>query len=155
MTSQTIQFLQSCRSDDEIDTVRLVDCLIIDAVKSGASDIHIEPWESSVSVRVRLSGVLNELVPLPSDMLPKIVGRLKVMANLIGHETTLPQEGRAPTFEEAGNVVLRISTSRPSGVRRWSSGSSTRVGAASTSTVSASRMTPWRPSKGCCPSRRD
>lgn len=110
MTSQTIQFLQSCRSDDEIDTVRLVDCLIIDAVRSGASDIHIEPWESSVAVRVRLSGVLNELVPLPSDLLPKIVGRLKVMANLIGHETTLPQEGRAATFEEAGNVVLRIST---------------------------------------------
>ncbi|MBN9692647.1 MAG: type II/IV secretion system protein [Verrucomicrobia bacterium] len=110
MSSQTIQFLQSCRSDDEIDTVRLVDCVIIDAVRSGASDIHIEPWESSVAVRIRLSGVLNELVHLPSDLLPKIVGRLKIMANLIGHETTLPQEGRAPTFEEAGHVVLRIST---------------------------------------------
>lgn len=110
LSSQTIQFLQSCRSDDEIDVVRLVDCVIIDAVRSGASDIHIEPWESSVAVRVRLSGVLNELVHLPSDLLPKIVGRLKIMANLVGHETTLPQEGRAPTFEEAGNVVLRIST---------------------------------------------
>ncbi len=90
--------------------MRLVDCVIIDAVRAGASDIHIEPWESSVAVRVRLSGVLNELVHLPSDLLPKIVGRLKIMSNLIGHETTLPQEGRANTFEEAGNVVLRIST---------------------------------------------
>lgn len=110
MSSHTIQFLQACTSDEEIDVMRLVDCVIIDAVRAGASDIHIEPWESSVAVRVRLSGVLNELVHLPSDLLPKIVGRLKIMANLIGHETTLPQEGRANTFEEAGNVVLRIST---------------------------------------------
>ncbi len=110
MSSHTVQFLQSCSSDEEIDVVRLVECVIIDAVRAGASDIHIEPWESSVAVRVRLSGVLNELVHLPSDLLPKIVGRLKVMGNLIGHETVLPQEGRANTFEEAGNVVLRIST---------------------------------------------
>lgn len=110
MSSQTIQFLQTCNSDAEIDIVRLVDCVIIDAVAAGASDIHIEPWENSIAVRVRLSGVLNELVHLPSDLLPKMVGRLKIMANLIGHETQLPQEGRAPTFPEAGNVVLRIST---------------------------------------------
>ena len=110
MSSQTIQFLQSCRSDEEIDIMKLVDFVIVDAVRSGASDIHIEPWESSIAVRVRLSGVLNELVHLPSDLLPKIVGRLKIMSNLIGHETTLPQEGRANTFEEAGNVVLRVST---------------------------------------------
>ena len=108
--SQTVRFLQACPSDEEIDVVRLVDCVIIDAVKSGASDIHIEPWESSIAVRVRMSGVLNELIHLPSDLLPKITGRLKVMANLIGHETQLPQEGRANTFPEAGNVVLRIST---------------------------------------------
>lgn len=90
--------------------MKLVDHVIVDAVRSGASDIHIEPWESSVAVRIRLSGVLNELIHLPSDLLPKIVGRLKIMSNLIGHETTLPQEGRANTFEEAGNVVLRVST---------------------------------------------
>ena len=108
--SETVRFLQSCASDAEIDVVRLVDCVIIDAVRAGASDIHIEPWESSIAVRVRLSGVLNELVHLPSDLLPKITGRLKVMANLVGHETQLPQEGRANTFPEAGNVVLRVST---------------------------------------------
>ena len=110
MSSHTVQFLQTCNSDDDIDIMKLVDSVIIDAVQAGASDIHIEPWESSIAVRVRLSGVLNELVHLPSDLLPKVVGRLKIMANLIGHETNLPQEGRANTFEEAGNVVLRIST---------------------------------------------
>ncbi len=110
MSSKTVQFLQSCTSDEDIDIVKLVDCVVVDAVRAGASDIHIEPWESSIAVRVRLSGVLNELVHLPSDLHPKVVGRLKIMANLIGHETSLPQEGRANTFEEAGNVVLRIST---------------------------------------------
>ena len=113
MSSHTIQFLQTCNSDAEIDIVRLVDCVIIDAVAAGASDIHIEPWENSIAVRVRLSGVLNELVHLPSDLLPKMVGRLKIMANLIGHETQLPQEGRAPTFPEAGNVVLFIDDHPP------------------------------------------
>ena len=108
--SETVRFLQACPSDEDIDVVRLVDCVLIDAVRSGASDIHIEPWESSIAVRVRISGVLNELIHLPSDLLPKITGRLKVMANLMGHETQLPQEGRANTFPEAGNVVLRIST---------------------------------------------
>ena len=59
MSSQTIQFLQTCTSDDDIDIMKLVDCVIIDAVRAGASDIHIEPWESSIAVRVRLSGVLK------------------------------------------------------------------------------------------------
>ncbi|MSU36547.1 MAG: type II/IV secretion system protein [Pedosphaera sp.] len=110
VVNETIRYLQSCTDDEEIDIPKLVDCVIIDAVKAGASDIHIEPWENTIAVRIRISGVLNELVHLPSDLLPKITGRLKVMANLIGHETSLPQEGRASTFPEAGNVVLRVST---------------------------------------------
>lgn len=107
--NETVRFLQSLR-DEDIDIPNLVNCVIIDAVRAGASDIHIEPWESSIAVRIRLSGVLNELVHLPLDLMPKISGRLKVMANLIAHETILPQEGRAPTFPEAGNVELRVST---------------------------------------------
>ena len=94
MVNETVRFLQSCNNDQEIDIPKLVDCVIIDAVRAGASDIHIEPWENSIAVRIRLSGVLNELVHLPSDLMPKITGRLKVMANLIGHETSL-QIGRA------------------------------------------------------------
>ncbi len=107
--NETVRFLQSL-ADDDIDIPKLVNCVIIDAVRAGASDIHIEPWENSIAVRIRLSGVLNELVHLPLDLMPKISGRLKVMANLIAHENILPQEGRAPTFPEAGNVELRVST---------------------------------------------
>ncbi|MFM7101478.1 MAG: GspE/PulE family protein [Verrucomicrobiota bacterium] len=108
--NETVRYLQSLAADGEIDVPRLVDCLVIDAVRAGASDIHIEPWESSIVVRVRLSGVLNELVHLPLDLMDKLAGRLKVMANLVAYQTEVPQEGRASTFPEAGNVELRIST---------------------------------------------
>ena len=108
--NQTLRYLQSITDDTPVDIPRLVDSVIVDAVQAGASDIHIEPWESSLVVRVRLSGVLSELVHLPLDFLEKISGRLKVMANLIAYQTDLPQEGRASTFPEAGNVELRVST---------------------------------------------
>lgn len=108
--NNTIRYLQSIAEDSDIDIPKLVDNVIIDAVASGASDIHIEPWESSIVVRVRLSGVLNELVHLPLDLMERLSGRLKIMANLIAYQTDIPQEGRASTFPEAGNVELRVST---------------------------------------------
>src|SRR2546428_2144057 len=87
----------------------LVNYLLYDAIKAGASDIHIEPWESTMVVRIRLAGVLVELVDLPLDLMEKISGRLKVMANLISYQTDLPQEGHAPASQEIGGVELRIS----------------------------------------------
>jgi type II secretory ATPase GspE/PulE/Tfp pilus assembly ATPase PilB-like protein len=60
-------------------------------------------------VRIRLAGVLSELVHLPLDLMEKISGRLKVMANLISYQTDLPQEGHAPAGPETGGVQLRIS----------------------------------------------
>ncbi len=82
---------------------------MLDAVDAGASDIHIEPWESTIAVRIRLQGVLSELVHLPLDFMERISGRLKVMADLVSYETDLPQEGRAPADPSLGGVELRIS----------------------------------------------
>lgn len=107
--NQSTQYLQSLGPNEEIEIGTLVNHLVQDAVKAGASDIHIEPWESSVAVRIRLLGVLTELVHVPLDLMPKISGRLKVMANLVSYQTDLPQEGRAPASEETGEVELRIS----------------------------------------------
>lgn len=87
----------------------MVNHLITDSVAAGASDIHIEPWESTLVVRIRLLGVLTELVHLPLDLMEKISGRLKVMANLISYQTDLPQEGHAAASPEFGGVELRIS----------------------------------------------
>lgn len=87
----------------------LVQNLVRDAVQAGASDIHIEPWETSLVVRFRLLGVLNEHIHLPLDFLEKISGRLKILANLISYQTDLPQEGHIPADPELGGVELRVS----------------------------------------------
>ncbi len=107
--SQTIQYLQSESAEQGIEIGVLVNFLLLDAINAGASDIHIEPWESTLVVRIRLSGVLTELVHLPLELMEKISGRFKVMASLISYQTGLPQEGHASAGAELGGVELRIS----------------------------------------------
>ncbi len=106
--NQTTRYLQAVEFQF-IEIGKLVSCLIRDAVEAGASDIHIEPWDSTLVVRVRLSGVLTELVHLPLELLDKVSGRLKVMADLISYQTDLPQEGHVPADPELGGVELRLS----------------------------------------------
>src|SRR5436853_3901738 len=107
--SQTIEYLQSDSAEGGIEIGLLVNYLIYDSIKAGASDIHIEPWENTLVVRIRLSGVLTELVHLPLDLMEKISGRFKVMANLVTYQTGIPQEGHAPADAELGGVEQRIS----------------------------------------------
>src|SRR5712671_720593 len=107
--NQTIQYLQSESAEENIEIGVLVNFLLLDAISAAASDIHIEPWESTLVVRIRLSGVLTELVHLPLELMEKISGRFKVMASLISYQTGLPQEGHASAGPELGGVELRIS----------------------------------------------
>ncbi|HMJ92369.1 MAG TPA: GspE/PulE family protein [Candidatus Acidoferrum sp.] len=107
--SQTIAYLQSESAEQGIEIGLLVNYLLYDSIKAGASDIHIEPWESTLAVRIRLSGVLTELVHLPLELMEKISGRFKVMANLVSYQSGLPQEGHASAGPELGGVELRIS----------------------------------------------
>src|SRR6266481_9095248 len=108
--NRTIEYLQSDYTAEKgIEIGLLVNHLLADAIHAGASDVHIEPWENTLVVRVRLSGVLSELVHLPLDLMEKISGRFKVMANLISYQTGLPQEGHASGGPELGGVELRIS----------------------------------------------
>ena len=109
VVSQTIAYLQSDSAEGGIEIGLLVNYLLYDSIKAGASDIHIEPWESTLAVRLRLSGVLTELVHLPLELMEKISGRFKVMANLVSYQTGLPQEGHASAGPELGGVELRIS----------------------------------------------
>ncbi len=107
--SQTISYLQSESAEGGIEIGLLVNYLLYDSIKAGASDIHIEPWESTLVVRIRLNGVLTELVHLPLELMEKISGRFKVMANLVSYQTGTPQEGHASAGPELGGVELRIS----------------------------------------------
>ena len=88
MSSATEQYLESkIASNEAVDVPLLVDYLIQDSLQRGASDIHIEPWEDMVGVRVRVNGVLQWLVGIPNEHQPNIAGRFKVMANLESHTT--------------------------------------------------------------------
>ncbi|HEX3718708.1 MAG TPA: GspE/PulE family protein [Verrucomicrobiae bacterium] len=107
--SETLRYLQSESAASGIEIGTLVKYLLMDAVAARASDIHIEPWESTLAVRLRLNGVLTELVHLPLDLMEKISGRFKVLGNMVTYQTGLPQEGHAPADPELGGCEQRIS----------------------------------------------
>ena len=103
------QYLEAqAATNEDVDVPLMVNHVIQDAIDRGASDIHIEPWEDMTGVRVRVNGVLQWLVGIPSDHHPNICGRFKVMANLESHTTGLPQDGKAAP-EVFGGVQLRVS----------------------------------------------
>jgi type II secretory ATPase GspE/PulE/Tfp pilus assembly ATPase PilB-like protein len=107
--SLAIQYLQSAPALEEVEIPQLVHCILLDAISARASDIHIEPWEKSLVIRLRLDSVLTELAHLPRELAEKISARFKVMANLISYQTGLPQEGHIPASPDLGGVELRIS----------------------------------------------
>jgi len=107
--SETLRYLQSESAENNIEIGTLVKYILLDAVNARASDVHIEPWESTLVVRLRLNGVLTELVHLPLELMDKVSGRFKVLGNLITYQTGLPQEGHAPADPELGGVEQRIS----------------------------------------------
>ena len=96
-------------SGDERDIAAFVDAVLVAAIGDRASDIHFEPFENDFKIRARVDGALYELTSPPRSLAPNVVGRIKVMADLITYETDLPQEGRAPASPDYGNVELRVS----------------------------------------------
>jgi len=107
--SYTIQYLQSEMAAQGVEVSILVNCLVQDGIKLGASDLHIEPWENAIAVRARVNGVLTEVAHLPLDLLDKISMRFKVMANLVTYQSGLPQDGTALGGPELDGVQLRVS----------------------------------------------
>ena len=108
--SYTANYLQSelvAASGPEV--IVVVNCMIQDAIKLSASDLHVEPWENSIAVRARVNGVLTEVAHLPLDLMDKISARFKVMANLVTYQAGLPQDGTAVGGPELDGVQLRIS----------------------------------------------
>ncbi|MEM7681637.1 MAG: ATPase, T2SS/T4P/T4SS family [Planctomycetota bacterium] len=94
----------------ESPVIRFVNYLIFDAVKQGASDIHIEPQEKRLQVRYRIDGVLFDAMNPPGHMKSAIVSRLKIMANLDISERRLPQDGRIRAMVHGRKLDLRMST---------------------------------------------
>lgn len=89
-----VDVAEAARSAEEAPIVRLVNMLLVDAVKRGASDIHIEPYEKEFRVRYRQDGVLYEVMKPPLKLKAAIISRIKIMAELDIAERRLPQDGR-------------------------------------------------------------
>jgi len=94
----------------ESPVIRFVNYLLFDAIKQGASDIHIEPKEKALKIRYRIDGVLFEAMNPPYAMHPAIVSRLKIMSNLDISERRLPQDGRIRAVIHNRKIDLRLST---------------------------------------------
>ena len=101
-------------SQDEAPIIRLINALLSEAVKENASDIHIEPFENRLSIRMRVDGVLRDVLEPPRALAPVIVSRIKVMARLDIAEKRLPQDGRIGLRLVGRAVDVRVST-LPSG----------------------------------------
>jgi type IV pilus assembly protein PilB len=95
---------------DEAPIVKLVNSLIADAVRKGASDIHIEPYEKSMRVRFRIDGMLHEMMSPPFKFKAAILSRLKIMAELDIAERRVPQDGRIKIKVINRTIDLRVSS---------------------------------------------
>ena len=90
--------------------VRLVDQLLADGIRSGASDIHLEPEEQGIAVRHRVDGVLRQARVLPRSVAPSLVSRIKILSGLDIADRLRPQDGRARVAIGGAVVDLRVST---------------------------------------------
>lgn len=90
--------------------VQLVNKLIAQAVRSRASDIHIEPQEGYVRVRFRIDGLLREVLRLPLGVLSSLISRIKIMGGMDIAEKRLPQDGRFQVTLEKRSIDLRVSS---------------------------------------------
>ncbi len=89
-----LNILELEKASEDAPVVRLVNMILLNAIKKGASDIHIEPYEKKLRVRYRIDGVLQEEMTPPLKLKNAIVSRLKIMSSLDIAERRLPQDGR-------------------------------------------------------------
>ena len=95
-------------SAEEAPIVKLVNLILTDAVKRGASDIHIEPYEKDYRVRFRIDGVLQNIMQPPLKLKDAITSRIKIMAKLDISEKRLPQDGRIMLKMQFGGRVKQL-----------------------------------------------
>lgn len=94
----------------EVPVIRVVDTLLEYAIFEKASDVHVEPQETAVTVRYRIDGILHDVMTLPKMIQPALVARIKVLADLKIDEHRLPQDGRFKVEKDGYKYALRVST---------------------------------------------
>ncbi len=96
-------------SADEAPVIKLVNMVMADAIRRGASDLHWEPYEKEFRIRFRMDGVLHEMLSPPKRHEAAIISRLKIMANLDIAERRLPQDGRIKLRWGRREIDFRVS----------------------------------------------
>ncbi|GAL12237.1 general secretion pathway protein E [Vibrio astriarenae] len=97
-------------SEDDAPIIKLINAMLSEAIKEGASDIHIETFEKSLSIRFRVDGVLRDILAPSRKLAPLLVSRVKVMAKLDIAEKRVPQDGRISLRIGGRAVDVRVST---------------------------------------------
>lgn len=95
---------------DEAPVVKLVNVILDQAIREGASDVHIEPHRNGLHVRYRIDGVLHDLMSPPKNLKAALVSRIKIVANLDIAERRKPQDGRIHLKVDGRDIDLRVST---------------------------------------------
>jgi type IV pilus assembly protein PilB len=90
--------------------VRLVDVVLADAVRAGASDVHVEPQAGELRIRYRVDGLLRDVMTVPRNATPATVSRIKIVSGLDIAERRRPQDGRAKLTVDGTTVEARVST---------------------------------------------
>jgi type IV pilus assembly protein PilB len=106
---ESIDLEELAQAAEDNKVVRLVNLVLLQAIKDKASDIHFEPFEDEFKMRYRIDGVLYEMIPPPRHLALPIVSRVKVMADLDIAERRLPQDGRIELSVNNNPVDLRVS----------------------------------------------
>ena len=97
-------------SDNDAPVIKLINAILSEAIKSSASDIHIEPYEDHLSVRFRIDGILREILKPSGRLAPMLNARIKVMSNLDIAEKRVPQDGRMSLKLGEKWIDIRVST---------------------------------------------
>lgn len=97
-------------AENNAPVIQLVNQIVMDAIKAGASDIHIEPFEKMVRLRYRIDGTLHELSPPPKKFQNALVSRIKIISDLDISEKRLPQDGRFRLKANGRPIDFRVST---------------------------------------------
>src|SRR5215467_2373888 len=111
---QEIDLADIAKSTESAPIIKVSNLILIEALKAGASDIHVEPYEKEFRVRFRIDGVLHNIMALPMRTRDPLVSRLKIMAKLDISEKRLPQDGRIKirlrVEERSRDLDLRVSS---------------------------------------------
>lgn len=109
VTKEKIQILTKVSKEEDTPVIRLVNMIILKAIKHRVSDIHIEPYEQKLRIRFRIDGTLYQELELPKFLITQFINRVKIMCQMDISEKRKPQDGRFKVGTEKGTLDFRVS----------------------------------------------